>query len=259
MSPTLRLTADLALGLAGRAIGAKRNQPLVLQLSTDDTLDSESVPQTANDQETGKDFSPPLSVMLSQYRSSVIWIAGSEPMEYLRVARFTNAAAASRRHVFLETSGASLRPRLHAFQPSSRFYFAIRFEGCSPSRGQRDSREGAFRAGLEALRMARLAGFCTCARLVLYPDATGEVEELLTEIHKLDVDGFLITPAARTPELAREAGRLRRRLSNRRWGLLSRLLDASASPAAARTPRNFERQPDPESQPNTFGEGVEAG
>ena len=88
------------------------------------------------------------------------------------MARFRMRLTVSDRHVFLETSGASLKPRLHEFRPSSRFYFTIRFDRLSPSNGARNRVDAAFRTGLEALRMARLAGFCTCANLVFGPDTT---------------------------------------------------------------------------------------
>ncbi|MGC1483697.1 MAG: hypothetical protein WA789_07890 [Candidatus Acidiferrum sp.] len=260
MTFSLRLTADLTLGLAVRAIGAKRGQPLMLQLSADDVLASSSASQTASGQGTAPDFSPSLAAMLSQNCSPIIWITGSETLEHPHVARFTNAIAASRRHVFLETSGAPLKSRLHEFQPSSHFYFAIRFAGCNALRDQRDAREGALHIGLEAFRMARLAGFFTCAHLVLQPDTVaGELEELHAQISKLDVDGFVITPGALTPELVKQTGRLRRHLLSRRCALLSSLLDAGALSAVSRISLELGRPPLPESQRDSLGEGAEAG
>jgi hypothetical protein len=260
MTFSLRLTADLILALAARAIGARRDHPLILQLSIDDVLDSAFASQTACGQETANGFSQPLAARLSQNRSPIIWITGSEPLEHPHVARFTNAIAASGRQIFLETSGASLKPRLHEFQPSSRFYFAIRLDGRNPSGDLRGARPAEMRTGLEALRMARLAGFFTCARLVLRPDmASGELEELHAEVCKLDVDGFMITYAPLFPGLATETGRLRRRLLNRRWALLSSLLDVVAPPAALRSCPERERSPLPESQRDSLGEGAEAG
>ncbi|MHB8502291.1 MAG: hypothetical protein ACYDCG_09410 [Candidatus Acidiferrales bacterium] len=260
MSFSLRFTADLTFALAARAIGARCGHPLILQLSTDNILDSASAPRSANGLERGRDSSQSPPAMLPQYHSPIIWITGSEPLEHPEVARFTNAIAASGQHLFLETSGASLKPRLHEFQPSSRFYFAIRFDGRISSDGLRNTREGSFRAGLEAIRMARLAGFYICAHLVLQTDtAGGELEELHGEICKLDVDGFVISPGALTPELAKQAGRLRRHLLDRRCALLSSLLDSDAGSAISRKSSERERPPLPKSHRDRFGEGAEAG
>jgi hypothetical protein len=107
--------------------------------------------------------------------------------------------------------------------------------------------------------MARLAGFFTCAQLVLQSKTTSsELVELHHEICKLDVDGFLITPAARTPELAKEAGRLCRRLLGWRWSLLSSLLDAGESPVSTQTSLNPAPLTGPDSRQDNFGEGAEA-
>jgi hypothetical protein len=108
--------------------------------------------------------------------------------------------------------------------------------------------------------MAHLAGFFVCARLVWHPDTVpGELVKLHAEICKFDVDGFLITSRALSPELATRADQVRRRLLSRRWALLSCLLDRSAaarlSPDSAETKRRLLR----ETEPDDFGEGAEAG
>jgi len=172
----------------------------------------------------------------------------------------TNALAASGRSVFLETSGALLKRRLHEFQPSNRFYFTVRFDGLAPSHDQPNAREGAFAVGLEAIRMARLAGFLTCALLVTHPHiAPGELEQLHAEIRQLDVDGFLITCAALSPELENTVKQLRGRLLSRRWALLSDLVESAALRVASRDTHQIDRQPLPDSPPGDFEEGAEAG
>jgi hypothetical protein len=259
MTFTLRLTADLTFALAARAIGSKHAYPLILQLSPDTDFDtaSASIPGTMRQEGDGSSQS---GTIVSRNRSPILWIAGSEPLDYPEVARFTNALAASGRHVFLQTSGAALKRRLHEFQPSSRFYFTVRFDGIEPSLEQRNTRESAFRVGIEAIRMARLAGFFTCAHLVAQPGAAaGELEALHAEINKLDVDGFLITRATIKPGLEKNVAQLRRRLLSRRWALLSDLVESVALTAASLNSNQSHRQPVSESQPGSFEEGAEAG
>jgi hypothetical protein len=259
MTFSLRLTADLSLALAARAISNKPGSPPILHLSSENNFDSASMIAAAGASES-KDPSFHSVARVSRFRSPIIWVGGAEPLAHPQAARFANALAASGRHVFLETSGASLKRRLHEFQPNSRFYFTVRFDGRQPLGGNRTSGEGALRVGLEALRMARLAGFLTCAHLVLPSDAAaGHIEPLQAEIQKLDIDGFLVTCAEFAPELQKLAVHLRRRLLSRRWALLSRLLDASASPAKLSTPVEIEQQPLTQSQPEHYGEGAEAG
>lgn len=258
MSFSLRLTADLTLALASRAIDTKGRLSPILHLSPETNFEFTPDSFILNSRQIGSERSPSISLG-PRLRSPIIWIAGSEPLDHPGVARLANTLAASGRYVFLETSGASLKPRLHEFQPSSRFYFAVLFDGDSSSLGQQRSLRDAFRVELEAIRMARLAGFFTCAHLVLQSETTSsELVELHREICKLDVEGFLITPATRTPELAKEAGRLRRRLLGRCWSLLSDLLDAGASPASSGASRDPARLTVPHSRPDNLGEGAEA-
>lgn len=259
MSFPLRLTSDLAIAFAAHAAG-RPGHPLILRLSSDNFFDSGATSRTASQAGATSEFSfSPDQTFASQFRSPVVWIAGQEPLNHPEVARFTNALAASGRHVFLETTGATLKPRLHEFKPSSRFYFAIRLNGENASFGKMGSRRDVFSAGVEAIRMAHLAGFYTCAHLVLRPGmADRDLEKLHAEIRKLDVDGFVITADVPAPELVKQAARLRRRLLSRRCALLSFLLDSSAIAATSRKSTGEERVPLPKPQGANCGEGAEA-
>jgi hypothetical protein len=259
MTFSLRLTADLTLALAARAFGNKQVYPPILQLSADTNFHTAPAFSSAGAQQAGSDSSPS-GALVSRYRSPIVWISGSEPLDYAEVPRFTNALAASGRSVFLETSGALLKRRLHEFQPSDRFYFTVRFEGLAPAHDQRNAREGAFAVGMEAVRMARLAGFLTCALLVMHPQsAPGELEQLHADIRKLDIDGCLIIRAARAPELEQTVKQLRNRLLSRGWALLSDLVESAVLPALSQIPCEVDRQPLSEAHPGDFEEGAEAG
>jgi hypothetical protein len=259
MTFSLRLTADLTLALAARAFSNKQGYPPILQFSPDTNFHTASASFSTNSRQAD-DSSLQSGTLVSRYRSPIVWISGSEPLDSVEVARFTNALAASGRSVFLETSGALLKRRLHEFQPSNRFYFTVRFDGLAPSHDRRNVREGAFAVGLEAIRMARLAGFLTCALLVMHPQtASAELEQLHAEIRKLDIDGFLITGAALSPGLEETVKQLRRRLLSRRWALLSGLLETAVLPAASQNPSEIDHTPLPETRPGEFEEGAEAG
>jgi hypothetical protein len=259
MTFSLGLTADLLLALAARSLETEHSYPPILRLSPDVNFQTGVAPLSVGGHPRGKGFWRS-GALVPRFRSPIIWIAGSEPLDSPEVARLVKALAASGRSVFLETSGRSLPRRLHEFQPSRRFYIAVRFEGRESREGRRSARDGAFRAGLEALRMARRAGFLTCALLVSGPGtAPGELQQLHADISKLDVDGFLITCAALDPGMERNVAELRRRLLTRRWALLSSLLDASAVPAASPRSQEIARQPFSESRRGDFEEGVEAG
>jgi hypothetical protein len=250
---SLRLTADLALALAARSFGNANGHPPILRLSSERNFDS-ALASALSAQAPEHSFESVARV--SRFRSPVVWIGGAEPLDHPQVARFSNALAASGRYVFLDTSGASLKRRLHEFQPSSHFCVAVRFLSGQRRPDERIARE----TGLEALRMARLAGFFSCAHLVLHTCASADaLEGLHSEILKLDVDGFSITRGVSTLELEKAVAQLRRRLLSRPWALFSSLLDANLSPAVSRTSQDLECRPFPESPPESLGESAEAG
>jgi hypothetical protein len=259
MTFSLRLTADLTLALAARTFGNKQGYPPILQLSPDTNFHTASSSFSAGDQQADNDARQS-GALVSRYRLPIVWISGAEPLDYAEVPRFTNALAASGRSVFLETCGALLKRRLHEFQPSDRFYFTVRFDGLPQAHDERNAREGAFAVAMEAIRMARLAGFLTCALLILHPQtAPGELEQLHAEIRKLDIDGCLIIRAACASGLEQTVKQIRSRLLNWRWAMLSDLVESVALPVRSRNSCEIDSQPLPGAQPGDFEEGAEAG
>jgi hypothetical protein len=141
--------------------------------------------------------------------------------------------------------------------------------GSSDQRGEVSSQSGAlvrrvrspiiWIGGTEPLDHPEVARFAN-ALAALHPDTVpGKFVELHAEIQKLDVDGFLITTAALSPGLATRAAQLRRRLLNRRWALLSSLLDRSVAARLSRDSAEIARRLLPERDSDNFGEGAEAG
>jgi hypothetical protein len=258
MTFSLRLSADLILALSARATDSRRGAP-ILVLSPDTDFQTVTASSSAANLQEGIE-SLNSDSLVSRNRSPILWISGPEPLDYPEVARFTNALAASGRSVFLETSGAALKRRIHEFKPSARFHFTVRFDVPDPSLGPSDCHASAFRTGIEALRMARLAGFFTCAHLAVSSGAAApQLESLHAELTKLDVDGFLITRAADSLDLAKTVNQLRRRLLSWRWSVLSRLVESVTLLACARDSRQTDRQPIAESRQESFEEGAEAG
>lgn len=261
MSLALRLTADLAFALAARALSRRSDFPTILEFSPDGpcSVIPDSLPKSGRGEEN--DLLQWLS-SIPRYRSPIVWIDGPDPLDDPGVARLANSLAASGRHVFLESSGDSLKPRLHEFRPSRSLYLAIRLNTGPVAAGNASKRPSALRTGLEAMRMARLAGFYTCARLIVGPQTpASELTVLHAQIQRLDIDGLLITPATAqiTPEFGKQLRQWRLRFSNRRCALLSSLLDASSLPATSRSFLELQRPPLPDSQQDRLGERAEAG
>ena len=254
---SLRLTADLTIAIACRVLRGGSGRPLIVNLSPGGQAEGSS-------EEVSTDLGLPNSSDLqgivrgSRFQSPIVWIGGPEPLALPDTPRIANALAASRRHVFVETSGVPLKPRLHELQPSSRLHIVVHFDRVTL--GNELPRNSGSHPGLEALRFARLSGFFTCARINLSSSTEfAALEHLQSQIDALDVDGTLISPSTPSPEVARTVSRLRRQLLTRRWALLSRMLDSASRSsvllaAAQERSRNFRK-----SQPDNFSEEAQAG
>jgi hypothetical protein len=209
----LRFTSNFALGVTARAMRARGKHPFVLKLApcSESPESSESDPRSL----------PPVQSM-----TNIVWIGGAEPLEHPEIPRFANALADSGREVFLHTDGALLRRRVHEFRPSQRFRFVLPFEGPSIAHSG---------VAVEAIRVAQLSGFLVCALTVLRaPSEIEALAKLFAELRRLDLDGYLIEPAVRTPELNCAVSEARQRMLNRRWRRLSDMFDSvSASHASA--------------------------
>ncbi len=228
----LRLTADLALGRGVRAIGLRRKSPLIFNLDADEDAPAES---------------------------PIVWIGGSEPLERAETPRVANALVAADQYVFLSTDAILLRRRIHEFQPSSRLYLTIRFDGTQPSHDRRAAREGAFQAALDSIRTAKLSGFLLCAQLIVHADGDAvELAMLHDELRKLNLDGFLISPAVRSRELASNVADVRRRLLSPGWAQLSCLLDSVALPSPEQAASQISHGPIAELPPAACEESVQS-
>jgi hypothetical protein len=201
----LRFTADFQLGLVSRVMRARRRNPLILSLAPYSEANTSPLPEVWS-------------------TAPIVWIGGSEPLEYPEIPRFASALAAAGREVFLRTDGNSVRRRIHEFQPSSRFRFVLPFESTAADN----------RVALEAIRAAKLSGFLVCALTVLRArEGVDALAKLHAQLHSLDLDGYLISPAVHTPDVARAVGKARRRLLNRRWTRLSEMFDSVVSISSA--------------------------
>lgn len=170
--------------------------------------------------------------------SRIAWISGAEPLEHPETPRIVASLLREKRFVFLETSGELLRRRIHEFGPVARLYLTLRIPvPC----GAAAAGKGVPDAALEAIRGAKLSGFLLCANLIVDSAANfGRVAQVHEQLKEMDVDGTLISPAAResaNAALHRRVAEARRQLLTRPWALLSQVLTPSAVATGMRTNR----------------------
>jgi hypothetical protein len=195
----LRFTSDFQLGVVARGMQARGRVPLILKLASFLEGVEPAVPSVES-------------------APRLVWIGGAEPLEHPGIPRFANSLASSGREVFLHTNGALLRRRMHEFQPTARFRFVLRFDGPSAADDA---------VALDAIRGAKLSGFLVCGlSVVRESDEIQALARLHAELHRLDLDGYLIVPAAGMTSSRGILRQARERLLNRQWRRLSEMFDA---------------------------------
>lgn len=242
----LRLTADLAIGLATKALRGANPHRLILHLAPvarsaapSETLAQALQTSAADLQLLSLDF---CLEAVRRSSASVVWIGGGEPLLHPEIGRLARRIVDAGRHVFVQTDGARLRRRIHEFRPASRLFLTVQFDGLEQGHDRRARREGAFREAVDGIRAAKLSGFLACAQIVAHMDTElTELEQLRHYLEARDVDGFVVVPATSSLQAAsqqkgndplrRKLHAARAQVRSRRWQLFSRLLESSLTAA----------------------------
>ena len=248
----LRLTADLALHLAGQPLRGKTQRPLIFPFAPmeGETHTPDSHKKSHHSQKSAAEI--PAAVRDST--APVVWLAGPDPLLHPATARLARSVLGGGRYVFLQTDGNLLRRRIHEFQPVPRFSFVLEFNGMTESHDLRAGCAGAFQASAEGIRVAKLSGFLTCAYTAVDVDTSaGELKSLREFLQALKVDGWVIVPTsagnghrAASRQALLEARQL---IPSRRWRFFSELVEATGQPGLGIEPsREFSRPPRSEPQ-----------
>src|SRR5436190_4049101 len=89
-----------------------------------------------------------------------------------------------------------IRKRLHEFKPTSRLFFNVHLDGLERTHDLCVERDGVFRAAIDGIKAAKEAGFLVCTNTTIYKETNlDEIDELYAYLTKLNVDGFMLSPA----------------------------------------------------------------
>lgn len=126
----------------------------------------------------------------------VVSICGGEPMIYPDIGELVEKILERRKHIYLCTNGMFIKRHLDKFKPTSRFFFNVHLDGMEKTHDLCVEREGVFREAIEGIKAAKEAGFLVCTNTTVFKETDmDEIEQLLEYLTKLDVDGFMISPA----------------------------------------------------------------
>ena len=89
-----------------------------------------------------------------------------------------------------------IKKKLHEFTPTSRLCFNVHLDGMRETHDLAIEREGVFDEAIEGIKAAKAKGFLVCTNTTIYKETNlAEIDELFAYLTKLNVDGFLLSPA----------------------------------------------------------------
>jgi hopanoid biosynthesis associated radical SAM protein HpnH len=154
---------------------------------------------------------------LDECRAPIVAICGREPLEYPEIAALTGEILRRRRHVFLCTDGTMIRRRLHLITPYNHFFWNVRLDGTAEVHERRSARRGVFSGAVGGIQAAKNAGFFVVVTSSVYPDTdVDDLAALYDSLHKMKVDGYMLTPHYPSEKLCRDgSARFREKMHER--------------------------------------------
>ncbi|MGD9995988.1 MAG: adenosyl-hopene transferase HpnH [Ilumatobacteraceae bacterium] len=126
----------------------------------------------------------------------MISIAGGEPLLHPDIDRMVRELVARRKFVYLCTNGVLLKRKLHLFEPSPYFSFAVHIDGLRERHDEAVAREGVFDQAIDAIREAKSRGFRVTTNTTFFntdtPETVRGVLDFLND--ELEVDAMMISP-----------------------------------------------------------------
>jgi hopanoid biosynthesis associated radical SAM protein HpnH len=127
----------------------------------------------------------------------MVSIAGGEPLMHPQIDEIVRQLIAKKKFVYLCTNGLLLKRHLHKFKPSPYFAWVVHIDGLKEAHDRAVSKEGGFEGAVEAIRLAKEAGFKVNTNTTFFnTDTAQSVIEVLDYLNDdLKVDNLMISPA----------------------------------------------------------------
>jgi hopanoid biosynthesis associated radical SAM protein HpnH len=127
----------------------------------------------------------------------VVSIAGGEPLVHPEIDSITAELVRRKKFVYLCSNGLLMQKKMHLFEPSPYFAWAVHIDGLRERHDQSVCRAGVFDKAVEAITAARRRGFRVTTNTTFFSDDTPQtVREVLDFLNDdLQVDQMMISPA----------------------------------------------------------------
>ncbi len=127
----------------------------------------------------------------------MVSLAGGEPLMHPQIDEIVRQLIAKKKFVYLCTNGLLLKRHIHKFKPSPYFAWVVHIDGLKEAHDRAVSKEGGFEGAVEAIKLAREAGFKVNTNTTFFnTDTAQSVIEVLDYLNDdLKVDNMMISPA----------------------------------------------------------------
>jgi hopanoid biosynthesis associated radical SAM protein HpnH len=127
----------------------------------------------------------------------MVSIAGGEPLIHPEIHLIAGELVRRKKFVYLCTNALLMERKLHLFEPSPHFAWAVHVDGLRERHDDSVCQEGVFDKAVTAIRAAKAAGFRVTTNTTFFthdsPQTVREVLDFLND--ELEVDGMMISPA----------------------------------------------------------------
>ncbi|HEX9648746.1 MAG TPA: adenosyl-hopene transferase HpnH [Alphaproteobacteria bacterium] len=125
----------------------------------------------------------------------VVSIPGGEPLLHKEIDRIVAAIVARRKFVYLCTNALLLKKKLHLFRPSRYLTFSVHLDGLKDDHDRSVCQDGVFERAVEAIRLARDAGFRVNVNCTVFDGHDPErLAAFFDFARDLGVEGVTISP-----------------------------------------------------------------
>ena len=127
----------------------------------------------------------------------MVSIAGGEPLIHPEIHEIAAALIERKKYVYLCTNALLMQKKLHLFEPSSYFAWAVHIDGLRQRHDESVCQEGVFDKAVEAIKAAKAGGFRVTTNTTFFThDSPTTVREVLDFLNdELQVDAMMISPA----------------------------------------------------------------
>jgi hopanoid biosynthesis associated radical SAM protein HpnH len=127
----------------------------------------------------------------------MVSIAGGEPLIHPDIHTIAAELVKRKKYVYLCTNALLLEKKMHLFEPSRYFAWAVHIDGLRERHDESVEREGVFDKAVAAIKAAKAAGFRVTTNTTFFTQDTAEsirgVLDFLND--ELEVDEMMISPA----------------------------------------------------------------